>query len=141
MIGREEKTKLIELARTAMPNAHAPYSGYRVGVALLTDRGNYYRGCNVENAALSITLHAEMTAIASAVAAGEKNFLALAVFTPAEYPPFPCALCRQALIEFNRGEMLIIATGKDGKSRETTLAELYPHPFSPFHLLSGDKKT
>lgn len=133
-ISAEEKKKLVESARLARINAYAPYSGYQVGAALLTTKGNLYTGCNVENAALSITLHAEMSAIAAAVSAGEREFLALAVVTAGARPAFPCALCRQALIEFNRGEMLIIAAGGAGRAEETTLSSLYPFPFSPCHL-------
>ena len=133
-ISVEEKKKLVESARLAKINAYAPYSGYQVGAAVLTIKGNIYTGCNVENAALTITLHAEMTAIAAAVNAGEQEFLSLAVVTTGNRPAFPCALCRQALIEFNRGGMLIIAAGDSSRVEEATLSSLYPLPFSPCHL-------
>lgn len=131
MITPREKDKLIRLARKARENAYAPYSNYTVGAAVLTAGGNYYSSCNVENVALTTTTHAEGNALVAAVAAGEREFLALAVVTDVDPPPFPCAICRQSLAEFDRGEMLILAANTRGEIRETRFSELYPEMFGP----------
>ena len=131
MLKKSREAKLIKLARQARKNAHAPYSGYRVGTALLASSGKYYVGCNVENVTLTATTHAEFNAVAAAVAAGERSFAAIAVITGSDPPAFPCALCRQSLAEFDRGELEIIAVGKRGKTRRTVLSRLYPERFGP----------
>ena len=135
IITRKERDELIRLAREARENAHAPYTGYKVGAAVLTTQGNYYSGCNVENATLTMTTHAEGNALTAAVRAGEKSFKAILVLTDADPPPFPCAICRQSLAEFDRGGMLILAANTEGIIRETTLSELYPEIFGPHKLL------
>jgi cytidine deaminase len=134
MITEKEKSELLRLAGLARRHAHAPYTNYRVGASLLTSGGKYFRGCNVENAALTTTSHAEMNAIAAAVAAGEKSLKALLVLTETVPPAFPCAICRQSLAEFDRGEMLILAANTKGEIRETRFADLYPEMFGPHKL-------
>ncbi len=135
MTSAEEKSELFRLAEEARTNAHAPYTGYRVGAAVLTAGGRYFSGGNVENAALTITSHAEMNAVAAAVAAGEKEFRTILVLTETDPPAFPCAICRQALAEFDRGELLILAANTRGEIRETRLSDLYPEMFGPHKLL------
>ena len=127
------KEKLLELAGSVKTNAYAPYTGYTVGAALMTGSGKYYTGCNLENAALTPTIHAEAAAIAAAVAAGEREITALAVVTDARPPQFPCALCRQSLAEFtpDEGEMLILTANPDGEVSQSTLTDLYPEMFGP----------
>jgi cytidine deaminase len=134
MITEKEQAKLLRLASQARRNAHAPYTGYRVGASVLTAGGKYFCGCNVENAALTTTSHAEMNAIAAAVAAGETSFRALLVLTETEPAAFPCAICRQSLAEFDRGEMLILAANTKGDIRETRFSALYPEMFGPHKL-------
>ncbi len=134
MISAREKSELFQRAGEARRNAHAPYTNYRVGAAVLTSGGKYFSGCNVENAALTTTSHAEMNAIAAAVAAGEKSFKALLVLTDTEPAAFPCALCRQSLAEFDRGELLILAANTRGEIRQTRLVDLYPEMFGPHKL-------
>ncbi len=134
MISREQKDELLRRAGEARRHAHAPYSNYLVGAAVLTAGGNYYSGCNVENAAFTTTTHAEGNALAAAVAAGETAFRALLVLTDASPPPFPCAICRQSLAEFDRGDLLILAANTGGEIRETRFTELYPEMFGPHKL-------
>lgn len=135
MATEQEKSELLQRAGDARENAHAPYTGYRVGACVLTAGGDYFSGCNVENAALTTTSHAEMNAIAAAVADGETAFKALLVLTETEPPAFPCAICRQSLAEFDRGKMLILAANTRGEIRETRLSDLYPEMFGPHKLL------
>jgi len=135
MITPEERDELLRLAREARENAYAPYTGYTVGAAVLTAKGNYYSGCNVENATLTMTTHAEGNALTAAVRAGERSFRAILVLTDTDPPPFPCAICRQSMAEFDQGEMLILAANTKGKIRETSLSELYPEIFGPHKLL------
>ena len=135
MIKTNQRDELIRLAREARENAHAPYTGYTVGAAVLTAKGNYYSGCNVENATLTMTTHAEGNALTAAVRGGERSFKAILVLTDNDPPPFPCAICRQRLAEFDRGEMLILAANTKGTVRETHLGDLYPEIFGPHKLL------
>ncbi|MCX6349521.1 MAG: cytidine deaminase [Candidatus Aureabacteria bacterium] len=134
MITKEQENRLVKLAREAREKAYAPYSGYKVGAAALAESGKYYTGVNIENAAYTTALHAELAAIAAAVAAGERKFVALAVVTENDPPPFPCAICRQGMAEFDQGEMLVIAANLTGKTRKTTLKKLYPYPFGSRQL-------
>jgi cytidine deaminase len=136
MITDEEKDRLLRLAGEARENAYAPYTGYTVGAAVLTTEGNYYSGCNVENATLTLTTHAEGNAVTAAVRTGTRSFKAILVLTDGDPPPFPCAICRQSLAEFDRGEMLILAANTEGEIRETHLYDLYPEIFGPHKLIS-----
>ncbi|MFH1038326.1 MAG: cytidine deaminase [PVC group bacterium] len=134
MITEKERDELLRRAGEARKHAHAPYSRYLVGATVLTAKGNYFSGCNVENAAFTITTHAEGNALGAAVAAGETEFTALLVLTDGSPPPFPCAICRQSLAEFDRGEMLILAANTGGEIREIRFSELYPEMFGPHKL-------
>src|SRR6478736_1354176 len=91
---------LIESARAVRDNAHAPYSGFHVGAAVMSESGHIYVGCNVENASYGATLCAERSAIAQMVAAGEKRLTNVAVFVDADEPAMPCGVCRQVIAEF-----------------------------------------
>jgi cytidine deaminase len=119
--------ELISAATAARDLAYAPYSGFQVGAALVTNAGKIYTGCNVENLSLGLTICAERSAIATAVAQGSKDFIAIAVVTAGKKPAVPCGACRQIMAEFNPG-MKIIAATVDGKVQEFDLAELLPFP-------------
>jgi len=120
--------ELIEQARRAMANAHAPYSGYRVGAALLCDDGTVITGCNVENASYGLTNCAERTAVFSAVASGRVTFEAIAIAASGDPAPFPCGACRQVLAEFCAAEFPVHIATPDGH-KTLTLGELLPHTF------------
>lgn len=123
---------LIEAAREARSRAYAPYSGYRVGAALLASDGRIFTGVNVENSAYPTCLCAETNALGSAVAAGARSFEAIAVVTdPPEgkAPGAPCGNCRQALSEFGP-ELTVLLVSESGEVREHTLEELLPLAFS-----------
>jgi cytidine deaminase len=119
--------ELISRASAARVLAYAPYSGFQVGAALATKTGKIYTGCNVENVSLGLTICAERSAIATAIAQGSKDFVAIAVVTAGKTPAIPCGACRQVLAEFNPS-MKVLAATIDGKVQEFDLAELLPFP-------------
>jgi cytidine deaminase len=120
---------LLGAAREARRRAYAPFSGFAVGAAILAADGRVFTGCNVENRSFGLSLCAERAAVAAAVAAGSRQFSAVAVVTDAEPPAAPCGLCRETLAEFCGPELLIHLGGADGSRRDTTLGELFPEPF------------
>ncbi|MCK4564809.1 MAG: cytidine deaminase [Verrucomicrobia bacterium] len=120
--------ELIDMASQSLKNAHAPYSNYRVGAALLCADGTVFAGCNVENASYGLTNCAERTALFAAVAAGQTNFTALAITASGEPAPFPCGACRQVLAEFCGPDFPVYIKQAD-EYAATTLGELLPHAF------------
>jgi len=123
-----DPNKLIFVAKKAMERAHAPYSNYKVGAALICADGTVFKGCNVENASYGLTNCAERTALFSAVAAGKTEFKAIAIAASGAPAPFPCGACRQVLAEFCDPDFPIhIANGKGYET--TTLGELLPRAF------------
>ena len=126
--------KLIELAKEAMLQAYAPYSGYTVGAALLCADGTVYQGCNIENASFSPTNCAERTAFFKAVYDGHRDFTAIAVcggkdgVITGAFPP--CGVCRQVMREFCGDDFLIYIAGAQGSYKTHTLAQLLPYSFS-----------
>jgi cytidine deaminase len=123
--------QLVALAREAQANAHAPYSGFPVGAALLTESGRVFTGANVENASYGLSVCAERNAIASAVVAGARDFARLAIVTNADDPTMPCGVCRQVIWEFSH-DIPIIIESRSGRRVKTTISELFPRPFTTF---------
>lgn len=114
-------------AKEALKNAYAPFSGFTVGAALLTDTGNIYTGVNVENSSIGATICAERTAFVKAISEGEKKFEKIAVVS-GEGAVMPCGICRQFMFEFE--DDLIIITGNDEDNlKEYTISELLPEGF------------
>ncbi len=126
-----KRSELVSLALEARENSYSPYSGFKVGAALLTKSGKVYKGCNIENSAFSPTNCAERTAVFSAVADGEKDFSAIAIVGGAdEIKDFcpPCGVCRQVLSEFCTPDFEInLFNGEEIKTY--TLGELLPLGF------------
>ncbi len=121
---------LVAAASAARQNAHAPYSSYLVGAALLTRSGKVFAGCNVENASYGLCLCAERSAIAAMVAAGERDPVALAVVTKGPKAGSPCGMCRQVLAEFALDlPIALTVDGDPNGGRRTTLAALLPDAF------------
>ena len=118
--------------------AYTPYSGFRVGAALLTEDGQVYQGCNIENAAYTPTNCAERTAFFKAISDGERRFAAIAVVGgPGEsmenYCP-PCGVCLQVMQEFCPPDFKVYLGRADGEYQELTLADLLPQGFGPDSL-------
>ena len=130
----EHVAKLVESARKVAENAYAPYSGFQVGAAIAADDGKTYLGCNVENSTFGATVCAERSAVSAMVAGGGKAVLAVAVYTSAETPTFPCGVCRQVLNEFapsadTQGDGTLVIAAIDGKQEQMPLSELLPRAF------------
>lgn len=125
---------LIELAQKAMLHAYSPYSGYKVGAALLCADGTVYEGCNIENASFTPTICAERTAFFKAIYDGQRDFKAIAVCGGKDgvitgfFPP--CGVCRQVMREFCRDDFIIYMIGPENTYKAVTMAELLPHSFS-----------
>ena len=125
--------ELIELAKEAMTHAYSPYSGYKVGAALLCADGTVYQGCNIENASFTPTICAERTAFFKAVSEGQRNFVAIAVcggkdgVITGAFPP--CGVCRQVMREFCEDDFMIHMVEAEGFETRT-LAEILPFSFS-----------
>lgn len=121
-------------AEAVRANAHAPYSNYQVGAALLSSDGRVFVGANVENASYGLCLCAERSAVAAAVSAGVRSFAAIAIATRGPKPASPCGMCRQVLSEFVPSfEVLCFVAGTDAELK-TTVAELLPHSFDLSYL-------
>jgi cytidine deaminase len=131
-ITRATALRLLKAAAAVSREAHAPYSKFQVGAALLTDKGEIITGCNVENASYGLTICAERNAIFHAVATGRRKFTAVAVVASGEQMPFPCGACRQVLAEFcgPRTTVLIAPRAKLGAFDQSTLGELLPKTFT-----------
>ncbi len=126
--------ELIAQAQEAMTHAYSPYSGYKVGAALLCADGTVYKGCNIENASYTPTICAERTAFFKAVYDGHRDFKAIAVCGGKDgvinsfFPP--CGVCRQVMREFCTDDFTIYMVGPGNTFRAVTLAELLPYSFS-----------
>jgi len=125
---------LIEAARAVRENAHAPYSGFRVGAAVLSADGRIFSGCNVENVSYPEGTCAEAGAIAAMVAAGGGEIAGVAVIADAPAPVPPCGGCRQRIAEFAPPGAVVIMATLAGETRRMTVAELLPGAFGRAHM-------
>ena len=125
-----QRRRLVAAARAVRKRAHAPYSKFTVGAAVLDERGRVHVGCNVENASYGLTVCAERHAVAAAVAAGARRVCAVAVASGAKPPALPCGACRQVLAELGDAATEIFIAGPTGTAERTTLAALLPRAFS-----------
>lgn len=125
-----ENKSLLKAAKAAMKKAHAPYSKFRVGAAFVTNKGERFSGCNVENASYGMTNCAERTAIFTAVAklGGKMRIKAIAVANDQGAPCSPCGACRQVIYEFGPDATVYFLT-KKGEWTEVAITELLPEGF------------
>ena len=134
-ISEENATLLVEAALEVRDRAHAPYSRFAVGAAVLDGDGGVHIGCNVENASYGLCVCAERHAIAAAVSAGADGIQALAVVTDTSPPASPCGACRQVLVEF--GDFPVILANTVGDRVVTSVSELLPAAFTPQALMKA----
>lgn len=127
-------TALLEAARVARERAHAPYSNFHVGAAVMDEQGRIHAGCNVENAAYPLGTCAEANAIASFVLAGGKHVEAILVLGEGEHLVAPCGGCRQRMREFADPDTPILVADPRRVREEFTLEQLLPHSFGPENL-------
>ena len=124
----------IAATKEAMSKAYVPYSNYPVGALIVTDNGNTYCGCNVENASYPLGNCAEASAIASMVISGEKKIQTIYVMTQNDEGGIPCGGCRQRIREFSDENTQIMMCSQDGVQQQINLSELLPNSFGPEHL-------
>ena len=124
-----KQEEMLSSAHAAFSNAHAPYSKFKVGATVLTERGNSYSGCNVENASYGLTICAERNAIFAAVAAegSGMRIKAVAVATEQDVPCAPCGACRQVIFEFGP-DALVVFRGQSG-TEQMAITKLLPEGF------------
>ena len=135
----EPARRLIEQAKGARRNAHAPYSGFAVGAAVRTDGGNLFLGCNIEISSYGLTMCAERVALFAARATGAQAFEAIAVVGPGcdGAPTPPCGACRQVIWDLAPDAEIYLAT-PEGEVEVRTAGELLPEPFGPEQLAGHD---
>ncbi|MFP3918242.1 cytidine deaminase [Lysinibacillus telephonicus] len=131
---------LIEQSKIARQKAYVPYSKFPVGAALLTEDGQVYLGCNIENSSYGLANCAERTAIFKAVSEGVTKFTGLAVVADTDRPCSPCGACRQVISEFCSPDMPVYLTNLKGDLQQTTVGELLPGAFTPEDLDNAGKQ-
>ena len=122
-------SELIEKALEAREKAYAPYSKFKVGVAVLTAGGKIYTGCNVENASYPVGICAERVAISKAVADGETEFIVIAIVGSGENYCMPCGMCRQFMAEFCKEDFEIIVAKSVDDYKIMKIGEILPYTF------------
>jgi cytidine deaminase len=130
--------RLVQLARQARRKAHAPYSNFHVGAALLTSSGKVVTGCNIEVSSYSLTLCAERTALFKAISDGHHRFKAIAVATDEDSFTPPCGACRQVLMDL-AGDIDFVMSDRSGGVRIMKLSTLLPLPFGAANVRSRGK--
>jgi cytidine deaminase len=131
--------RLFDAASRARANAHAPYSGFRVGAAIRCRDGRIFAGCNVENVAYPQGTCAEAGAIAAMVAEGARDIAEVLVLADSEAPVPPCGGCRQKLAEFAGPDTPVILAGLDGEKARTTIGALLPGAFTKGHMERAER--
>ncbi len=127
----EPPASMLDLARQALANAHAPYSRFRVGACVRAASGRLYAGCNVENASYGLTQCAEATAIGAMVTGGDREIVEVVILTERPELCPPCGRCRQQLAELAKPGVRVHLCGPQGGQLTTTLGELLPLAFGP----------
>ena len=122
--------KLIDTAIKQLDFSYTPYSGFKVGAALLTKKGEIYTGCNIENSSFGATICAERTAAVKAVSEGHRRFTKIAIVSKAGGYTYPCGICRQFLSEFSDENMEFIFEGKDGTILTKSIKDILPYAFN-----------
>jgi len=124
-----DEKQLIQIAKDAKQKAYSPYSGYRVGAALVTEDGSVFTGCNIENISYPVGICAERVAFAKAISEGHVKFKAIAVSGSTEEFAYPCGMCRQFMSEFAGDEFIVLCGNENNKYERLKLSELLPRGF------------
>jgi cytidine deaminase len=130
---------LIDAAAAVRLNAHAPYSGFKVGAAIRSVEGRVHLGCNVENVAYPQGTCAEAGAIAAMIAAGDRRIAEVAVIADCPAPVPPCGGCRQKLAEFAAGDVIVTMATTAGARLSMTVAQLLPGAFDAGFMVNAEK--
>lgn len=125
---------LLDTAKAVLENSHAPFSKFRVGAAILTESGNIYKGCNVEDPSFGGTICAERSAaVASVASEGFKRFKAIAIASESEEPAPPCGICRQFLSQFTGPDVPVyLVSTKSEIIKMISFGNLMPYAFTEF---------
>ncbi len=135
MVKRSSPEKeLIRRAREARSNAYSPYSGVKIGAAVLARDGSLYAGCNIENSSYGLSNCAERTAIFKAISEGRRELVSMSIVGDSEEFTRPCGACRQVMVQFNPRLRIIRVGLVDGYRSETTAEKLLPEAFNPSSL-------
>jgi cytidine deaminase len=132
-LSQEIIDRLVEAASEVRDQAHAPYSSFAVGAAIIDAGDRVHVGCNVENASYGLSVCAERHAVAAAASAGGRDIKGLAVVTDTSPPTSPCGACRQVLVEF--GDFPVILANLEGERIMTSVGDLLPDAFTPESLV------
>ncbi|MCH2115668.1 MAG: cytidine deaminase [Pirellulales bacterium] len=128
MLSASLQKELIERAKCAIENAYCDYSRFPVGAAALSASGNIYSGCNVENASYGLTICAERSSVFNAISDGQREIVAVAIYTPTKTPTPPCGACRQVIHEFGP-QAVILCSCDGGQELQLQLDDLLPSRF------------
>jgi cytidine deaminase len=131
---QQQIDRLLDAARAVQKRAHAPYSNFFVGAAVLDEQDRVHSGCNVENAAFPLGICAEASAIAAMIAQGAHRVRAVLVLGDGKDLVPPCGGCRQRLREFADSDLPVLVADRNGVRARFTLGELLPHSFGPENL-------
>lgn len=123
----------VEAAKSACKNAYCPYSKFPVGAAVITEDGEVFSGCNVENASYGLTICAERNALFQAIAKGKKEVKFVVIFTPTSTSTTPCGACRQVINEFGPKATILSVCNSNDRFEEH-LNELLKKAFGPHNL-------
>ena len=124
---------LIEAAKAARERAHAPFSKFKVGAALVDEHGTIYTGCNIENASYGLTLCAERVAIFKAISEGAGKLMRIVVVADTPIPTPPCGACRQIIWEF-MGDTDLTMLNLAGQEETLKLSTIFPRAFDASYL-------
>lgn len=138
MLAKNQIQQLKQTAQAASRRAYCPYSDFPVGAAVLAESGLIVPGCNVEIASYGLTICAERNAVFSAVANGEREILAVGIYTPTPSPTAPCGVCRQVIYEFGKGTE-VFSFCESSEISSWTIDELLPAAFGPRDLDETEK--
>ena len=129
MLNEKEILELIDEAIIARKSAYARFSNFKVGAALIDDKGNHYSGCNVENSSYGLSMCGERNAIFHAVLKGMKNIKVIAVVGDTEGPISPCGACRQVINEFSTKDTIVIMANMKKEYKMVNFNDLLPYGF------------